>query len=46
VIFEVVAFSRPSDLLARLGGPLTRLVQQHATRGYLDGLHRWVAATL
>jgi uncharacterized protein (UPF0548 family) len=40
--FEIRAFSRPADLLARLGGPVTRLVQRRATRGYLDGLARWV----
>jgi uncharacterized protein (UPF0548 family) len=46
VIFEVVAFSRPADLPARLGGPLTRLVQRNATRGYLEGLHGWLTASL
>ena len=44
VRFEIVAFSRPSDLVARLGGPVTRLVQARATTAYLEGVRRWVAA--
>jgi uncharacterized protein (UPF0548 family) len=44
VRFQIVAFSRPADLLAKLGGPLTHLIQQQATRGYLHSLQRWVAA--
>ena len=43
VTFEVTAFSRPTTALARLGGPVTRAVQQRATRGYLRGLADWVA---
>ncbi|MFE4859175.1 DUF1990 family protein [Streptomyces sp. NPDC056670] len=35
VWFEVAAFSRPASWYARLGGPLTRLLQDLATRRYL-----------
>ncbi|MFE9372325.1 DUF1990 family protein [Streptomyces sp. NPDC006711] len=35
VWFEVAAFSRPELWYARLGGPLTRLLQDLATRRYL-----------
>ncbi|WP_328313157.1 DUF1990 domain-containing protein [Streptomyces sp. NBC_00442] len=35
VWFEVAAFSRPATWYARLGGPLTRLLQDLATRRYL-----------
>ena len=42
VTFEVVAFSRPSAPLARLGGPITRLMQARITRGYLAGVRAYV----
>src|SRR5665213_423175 len=45
VRFEVAAFSRPRDLLARLGGPVSRWIQQRATYGYLEGVRGFVAAT-
>ncbi len=38
VRFEIVAFSRPVTALARLGAPLSRLVQNRTTRLYLDGV--------
>jgi uncharacterized protein (UPF0548 family) len=38
VSFEVVAFSRPADLVTRLGGPLSKVAQAVATRHYLDGV--------
>jgi len=34
----VTAFSRPDRLVARLAGPLRRMVQVDATRAYLDAL--------
>ena len=40
VRFAIVAFSRPSALLARLGGPVTRHVQQRTIAAYLEGLRR------
>ncbi|MGH9170292.1 MAG: DUF1990 family protein [Acidimicrobiales bacterium] len=43
VSFEIVAFSRPAVLLARLGGPITRGIQQRAIDLYLDGLRTFVA---
>jgi len=41
VRFEIVAFSRPATVMARLGGPLSRLVQKRTTRLYLDGVRRY-----
>jgi len=43
VTFEVAAFSRPRDPLARLGAPITRWLQIRTNRTYLDAL-REVAA--
>jgi uncharacterized protein (UPF0548 family) len=42
VTFEVRSFSRTVDLLARLGAPLTRQLQQRVTRGYLTALQEAV----
>ncbi|HUR15538.1 MAG TPA: DUF1990 domain-containing protein [Mycobacteriales bacterium] len=39
VLFEVTAFSRPDRWFARLGGPVTRLVQRHVTWRYLEAVH-------
>ncbi len=38
VRFDVVAFSRPHDLLTKLGGPVPRRIQARATRQYLAGM--------
>ena len=35
---EVAAFSRPATWWSRLGGPVTRLLQQIVTRRYLTGI--------
>jgi uncharacterized protein (UPF0548 family) len=43
VSFEVAAFSRPADLVTRLGGPLSRAAQAIATRRYLDGVNTYVS---
>ena len=43
--FEVVAFTRPADPLARLGSPITRLMQKRITRGYLEGVRSYVSTT-
>ena len=37
--FTIVAFSRPATALARVGGPLTRLVQDRVTERYLRAIH-------
>ena len=37
VRLEIVAFSRPATVIARLGRPLSRLAQARTTRLYLDG---------
>jgi uncharacterized protein (UPF0548 family) len=38
VSFAITAFSRPRHPLARLGGPVTRWIQQDTTRRYLEAL--------
>jgi uncharacterized protein (UPF0548 family) len=43
VRFDVVAFSRPHDLLTKLGGPVPRHLQARATRQYLQGMRDAVA---
>jgi uncharacterized protein (UPF0548 family) len=42
VRFAVTAISRPADPLVRLAGPVGRLVQARATKGYLRSLNRFV----
>ncbi len=42
VRFEVVAFSRPHDLLTKLGGPIPRRMQARATEQYLEGMRDFV----
>lgn len=42
VRFEVVAFSRPADLVAKIGAPIGRAVQAATTRRYIEGLMRAV----
>jgi uncharacterized protein (UPF0548 family) len=39
VQFDVTAFSRPARWFARLGGPVTRLIQRRVTWRYLDAIH-------
>jgi uncharacterized protein (UPF0548 family) len=43
VSFEIIAFSRPADVLARLGRPVARMIQSHVTKAYLDGVRHFVA---
>jgi len=38
VRYQVVAFSRPHDLLTRLGGPVPRWFQRRATERYFEGM--------
>jgi uncharacterized protein (UPF0548 family) len=38
VRIAVRAFSRPASILARLGGPFTRSIQDYTTKRYLDAL--------
>jgi uncharacterized protein (UPF0548 family) len=45
VVFRIVAFSRSAELLARLGGPVTRAIQQRASRGYLTALSEFVSTS-
>ena len=40
VRFQIRTFSRPATLLARAGGPLSRLVQQYVTDRYVEALRR------
>jgi uncharacterized protein (UPF0548 family) len=43
VSFAITAFSRPRHPLARLGGPLTRRIQQDTTQRYLEALKAFAA---
>ena len=43
VRFILRAFSRPNDLLTRLGGPIARQVQQRATTAYLEAMKELAA---
>ncbi|GAA0241694.1 DUF1990 domain-containing protein [Cryptosporangium japonicum] len=45
VFFEITAFSRPATAPARLGGPLTRLVQDRVTTRYLHALRAAVSGS-
>ena len=38
VVFRIVSFSRTVDPLARLGSPVTRLIQQRVTNRYVRAL--------
>lgn len=38
VVFEITAFSRPATVLAKAGGPVSRLVQDVMTTRYLNAL--------
>lgn len=38
VRFSIIAFSRPSNVLTRVGAPIARWLQVHATRRYLDAM--------
>jgi len=44
VTFDIVVFSRPADLLARVGGPVARAVQRRITKEYLEGVRKYVEA--
>jgi uncharacterized protein (UPF0548 family) len=44
VSFDITAISRPTHLLARLGGPVTRMLQIRTTRGYLEAMQTWVGS--
>jgi uncharacterized protein (UPF0548 family) len=39
VRFDVTAFSRPARWFARLGGPVTKLIQRRVTWRYLEAVH-------
>jgi uncharacterized protein (UPF0548 family) len=45
VQFTITAFSRPIELLPRLGGPITRLVQSRATNAYLRAMETIAAGS-
>jgi uncharacterized protein (UPF0548 family) len=42
VSIDLVAFSRPNDLLVRLASPIARRIQARATSGYLEGVRQFV----
>ena len=43
--FEITAFSRPRHPLARLGKPVSRLLQRQTTRRYIAAMHAVVGQT-
>ena len=43
VTFDIVVFSRPGSWLVRTGSPVARAVQRRVTKGYLEGVRRYVA---
>ena len=43
VWFRVAAFSRPAALMARLGSPVSRVIQRRVTNGYLRAMKGFVA---
>jgi uncharacterized protein (UPF0548 family) len=43
VLFRVTAFSRPRHPLARIGGPVSRLIQQRTSQAYLRAMREVVA---
>jgi uncharacterized protein (UPF0548 family) len=43
VTFGIAVFSRPADLLGRIGQPVVRAVQKRVTSAYLEGVWRYVA---
>lgn len=45
VTAEIIAFSRPGDLAAKLAGPIAREIQKTVTRLYLAGIRGHVAGT-
>ena len=44
VTFAIVAFSRPVELVVRIGKPVARMVQRRTTHAYLDALRRYSSA--
>ena len=45
-VFRITAFSRPAELLTRVGGPISRQIQVQATRRYLQGLATYVSSVV
>jgi len=41
--FEIIAFSRPAELVARIGRPVARRIQQRTTRAYLEALRAFAS---
>ena len=37
-VFNIIAFSRPAQLVARAAGPITRSIQVAVTNRYLDAV--------
>jgi uncharacterized protein (UPF0548 family) len=46
VRFDVTAFSRPVETLAKVGSPVARVIQRRVTNGYLEALRSYVAAAV
>ncbi len=42
ITFTMSSHSRPTELLAQLGGPVSRLIQRRANQAYIEGMRRYV----
>jgi uncharacterized protein (UPF0548 family) len=45
ILFRVTAFSRPAHPLARLGAPVSRMIQARLNRAYLRAMHEAATTT-
>jgi uncharacterized protein (UPF0548 family) len=43
ITFTMSAYSRPAELLAQLGGPVTRFMQRRANAAYIAGMKAYIA---
>jgi Domain of unknown function (DUF1990) len=43
VTFDILVFSPPADWMVRVASPIARAVQSRVTKGYLEGVRRYVA---
>ena len=43
VVFTMTSHSHPAELLARLGGPVSRLIQRRTNFGYIAGMRAYIA---
>jgi uncharacterized protein (UPF0548 family) len=44
VVFTMSSYSRPAELLSRLGGPVSRVIQRRTNDAYIDGMRRFISS--